>query len=127
MRLVLAPNPASTPSATVGEGSFFPPGDTLHLELVQAEGGFVRATSSTSLTVRKMLDRMEEAPKFGYQARLRLRLHDNRDVYFYCKIGGYYGKGRLAAPGISDPDTIQSYIMIYMNPDGSRDMRGRMW
>jgi len=70
---------------------------------------------------------MGEAPAEGYTDSLELELGDQDEVFFYCMIGGMYGKGWLTPvvlrPSSSDP-RLMTNVEIYLDPTGSRDLRG---
>jgi len=78
---------------------------------------------SPSLVFREM----REAPLEGYRGEIDFdQLPGNRQTYyFYCRVGGLYGKGAVSAPLFRSPknlDEAVSAIGIRLNPDGSRNV-----
>ncbi len=70
---------------------------------------------------------MREAPASGYQNELRFDqvTEVKRLYYFYCTIGGWFGKGYVSIPRFSDKRSLDEAVAnmeIQLNPDGSRDV-----
>lgn len=68
---------------------------------------------------------MSEAPAEGYLPRLELDPSRDRPLYFFCKIGPLYGKGKVLPPVIergSFGRRAAAMIVIRLNPDGSRNL-----
>jgi hypothetical protein len=90
--------------------------------------GFVRFTPEeiphrSALGLRSM----NEAPADGYADSLELGVALGEEVvYFYCRIGGQYGKGMVSGrPYVVDGDrgpVAAAKVTVFMNPTGSRDV-----
>jgi hypothetical protein len=72
---------------------------------------------------------MREAPETGYVNQVEFEsfgpYDDGEKLYFYCRVGGLYGKGFVLAPRFTRMatfDAIMSSISIRLNPDGSRNV-----
>lgn len=70
---------------------------------------------------------MREAPLEGYRGEIDFdQLPGSRQTYyFYCRVGGLYGKGAVSAPLFRSPKNLGeavSAIRIQLNPDGSRNV-----
>lgn len=79
--------------------------------------------SRPELGFREML----KAPVEGYTAELEISAEKGSGiVYFFCRLGGRYGKGLLNAWPLvdtrEDPMVASSRIVVFLNPTGSRDV-----
>ena len=93
-----------------------------------AGDGFVRFVpeeipTRSALGLRQML----QAPTDGYSSDLELGVALGEEVvYFYCRIGGQYGKGMVSGrPYVVDDDEgpiAAAKVTVFLNPTGSRDV-----
>jgi hypothetical protein len=93
------------------------------LRLEGGEGGFVPYTPRAS-TLHTVYREMTQAPESGY-ADLTLS-RDSGVVFFYCKVGDRYGKGRvtpimLSRRGGDDPQ-VEVGVEIRLNLGGTRSV-----
>ncbi len=69
---------------------------------------------------------MAEAPEDGYADHMVIDPNDDRRHYFYCRIGGLFGKGSVSSLGsdfgLDGTRTLQVGVEIYLNRDGSRNL-----
>jgi hypothetical protein len=70
---------------------------------------------------------MQEAPVSGYVDALELGTgQGDAVVYFYCRIGGQYGKGMVSGqPYVvegEDGRVAAAKVTVFLNPTGSRDV-----
>jgi len=97
--------------------------DRLYIELTGMEDGFIRVTPTARVRSDKMKN-MKQAPESGYQKRLSIAMNDKEGVYFYCRIGSYYGKGWIThEPRMASRSGLFTHIEILMNRDGGRDLK----
>lgn len=113
--------------AAAGEANSFHTLDIpLHLEIQGAEGGFIPA-ETTVFKLRDKYNELEEAPASGYQKKLEIIPSQQKSVFFYCRIGDYYGKGQLYQPAIRkmrDAPYVHAAVVLYLSPvAGSRNLR----
>jgi hypothetical protein len=116
--------------AKAGRANTFHTLDTpLTLGLKGIEGGFIPATPTAS-QFRKKFDELGEAPVSGYRRQLEVRPSETDGVFFYCKIGDYYGKGYLVRPTfewIRGNGIVRTDLEIYLNPTtGSRNLKSHL-
>jgi len=68
----------------------------------------------------------KRAPETGYEGEIAFdRLPNDREqFYFYCRIGGLYGKGStgIRSRGFPNLDEVQGGVTLVLNPDGSRNV-----
>ena len=93
-----------------------------------AGDGFVRFTPE-DIPKRPALGLrpMQTAPASGYADSLELGVALGESVvYFFCRIGGHYGKGMVSGkPYVVDGDEGQiaaAKVTVFLNPTGSRDV-----
>jgi hypothetical protein len=113
--------------ADAGEANSFHTLDVpLHLELQGVDGGFIPA-ETTAFKLRDKYNELEEAPENGYRKQLEIIPSQKKSVFFYCRIGEYYGKGRLYQPSIRklrDVPYVRTSVVLYLSPvAGSRYLR----
>lgn len=97
--------------------------DRLRIELAGVEGGFVKVTPAARRRSEKMKS-MQQAPEHGYRKQLDIAMNETEGVYFYCKIGSFYGKGRIThAPRMGSRSGLYTHMEILMNRDGGRNLR----
>ncbi len=70
---------------------------------------------------------MTEAPESGYQDNLELSAaRSPSTVYFYFKVQGNYGKGMVTGRPIialeNDREVARAALLLYLNPNGSRNV-----
>ncbi|WP_319408809.1 DUF4124 domain-containing protein [uncultured Desulfosarcina sp.] len=98
----------------------------LHLELQGVEGGFL-PVETTAFKIRDKYNELEEAPENGYRKQLKIIPSQKKSVFFYCRIGKYYGKGQLYQPVIRklrDVPYVHAFVVLYLSPvAGSRNLR----
>lgn len=103
--LVLEPAFAADGSSVLreksGESDFFDAPAPAVLDLSHANGGVV-PYEPTTRNVRMAFREMKVAPEDGYQPRIELE-PGRQDLYFYCRIDGKFGKGRITAPRRNPP------------------------
>lgn len=100
----------------------------LYIELKDIEGGFIMATP-VGTAYRKRFDSLQEAPATGYRPRLAVKPGQSEGVFFYCKIGSIYGKGEVVRPTYMksrDTGMLRTYVTIYLNYSGSRNLKSRV-
>ena len=113
--------------AEAGEANSFHTLDIpLHLELQGVEGGFI-PVETTAFKIRDKYNELEEAPDNGYRKQLEIIPSQKKSVFFYCRIGEYYGKGQLYQPSIRklrDVPYVHASVVLYLSPvAGSRRLR----
>jgi hypothetical protein len=97
--------------------------DRLHIELAGVEGGFVKVTPTARARNDKMKS-MQQAPEHGYKKQLDIAMNETEGVYFYCKIGSFYGKGHIThEPRMRSRSGLYTHMEILMNRDGGRNLR----
>ncbi len=86
--------------------------------------GFVRFTPEEVPTRAALgLRSMNQAPADGYADSLELSIaRGEAVVYFYCRIGGQYGKGMVSGkPYVVDGDEGRiavAKVTVFLNPTG---------
>lgn len=99
-----------------------------HIELIDAEGGFV-SVKPTESDFRAKMRNMREAPKHGYKKKISVNMNASYgdSAFFYCKIGEFYGKGYITSPNIEKMGDFElvSNIYIEMNTEGGRNLNIR--
>ncbi len=70
---------------------------------------------------------MREAPETGYKNEIEFDGPSSAGgkVYFYCRIGGLYGKGFVNEPSFKNThrrDEVETIVRIRLNPNGSRNV-----
>lgn len=96
-----------------------------HIELTNAEGGFVTVKPTESVFKEK-LQNMRLAPEYGYKKMISVKMNASHgdSVFFYCKIGEFYGKGYMTSPKTEKGGGLElvSHIEIEMNTEGGRNL-----
>lgn len=69
---------------------------------------------------------LKEAPESGYLPQLVLDTNTGEEQYFYCRMGGLFGKGRVTDVRVgwdrnSNP-TLEVGLEIYLNRGGGRNL-----
>ena len=68
---------------------------------------------------------MRIAPRDGYAPVLEFPPDAGDRVYFYCRIGGMYGKGLVVRPYLREDNgeiTAVSVVKILVNPTGETNV-----
>jgi len=94
------------------------------LDFSAADGGVVPYEPEAH-RIEEIEREMSEAPAEGYQARLELDPSRDRPLYFYCRIGPFYGKGKVLPPAVergSFGRRATAMVEIRLNPDRSRNL-----
>lgn len=68
---------------------------------------------------------MREAPADGYGPTLPVEPGSAEVIYFYCKIGELYGRGKAKPATVEEVKgghQVVAYVEIALNPDGSRNL-----
>lgn len=69
---------------------------------------------------------MREAPEAGYGRSLELDPNGAEVVYFFCKVGEFYGRGSVTPALVEDlgggRKRVVAHVQIEFNPDGSRNL-----
>lgn len=99
------------------------------LDFSKADGGVV-LHEPTGSEVRRIFDSMRMAPESGYVSRLPLFADSEapKCQYFYCKLGNYYCKGRVAKASIQRTENglvVTTHVRIWLNRDGGRSVESR--
>jgi hypothetical protein len=96
-------------------------------------GGFVRAHSKGRTTLDAVLD-ITTAPTDGYSPALELTpeelvgLRADRNVYFYFRLNGFSGKGRIIGlTYLPDQGVRDCVLRFYLQPDGSTNVETTSW
>jgi len=65
---------------------------------------------------------MVKAPENGYESQIDFSKHLGDRVFFYCRIGGYYGKGWIGRPAFGNEERtlMVATADLLINPTGSR-------
>lgn len=95
------------------------------LELA-GDGGF-RLYEPSSKRVAEIWREMDEAPADGYSPRLELDPERDRPLYFYIRIGGRYGKGRVTPTSVdrgSNGQRVSAFVELRLNAEGGRGLEG---
>ena len=74
---------------------------------------------------RKAFREMRVAPQGGYIRELEIPPGPGPRVYFYCFLGGMYGKGYIVKPTLREEEgesTAVSVVKILLNPKGDRNV-----
>ncbi len=115
---------AARPMLDVPGAQFRKPAATA-LDFSKANGGVLlyEFSDESPPTVYRA---MATAPNDGYQLSLYVDSDDRSgDYYFYCRVGQWYGKGRIAKPSFQTSDgrqVVGTYVEMRINPDGSRNL-----
>lgn len=97
----------------------------MHIELTGAEGGFVRVRPTAHARSDEMKN-MQEAPESGYRKQLDIAMNEKERVYFYCKIGSYFGKGWITLePRMASRSGLFTRVEILMNRDGGLNLKSQ--
>ncbi len=97
-----------------------------YLDFSAAGGGAVFHTTSET-RIWRVFAEMRETPESGYQPRLPLEPEPDAGNYrfFYCKVAGYYCKGKVSMPRIDERAVgrrVTAGITIWLNPNGDRSV-----
>ncbi len=87
------------------------------------EGGVVRAPAERDFRAQSLA--MREAPAEGYSRFLELEAGSGEIVYFYCRVGGLYGRGSVTPAVVEETRggrRVVAHVEIRLNPDGSRNL-----
>ena len=102
-----------------------PPVTQAYLEIANGEGGFVSYRPSTPV-VKEAYRAMKAAPEQGYKRRFAVERLSQGNQFFYCRINGKYGKGRVTALRYESrkgvPQAVAAAVEIYLNEDGGRHL-----
>jgi len=85
------------------------------------DGGVVPAPRAGDLRAQNLA--MREAPAEGYRRYLELDPDSAEVIYFYCKVGGLYGRGSATPAMVEETSRgkrVVAHVDILLNPDGSR-------
>lgn len=97
-----------------------------YLNSTGPDDGFVLFRPQHEHPIAKRVFReMRVAPKTGYDPDLDFPADAGDRVYFYCLLGGRYGKGFVVRPYLREDDgetTAVSVIKILINPTGDRNV-----
>lgn len=100
----------------------------IYLDFSGLQTGIIPMEVSAPDRPKKAYRELMEAPEDGYANHLVLYPDPkyNKEQYFYCRLGGLFGKGRVSClrPGYdrNSARTLEVGIEIYFNPDGSRNL-----
>lgn len=98
------------------------------LDFSMVDGGGAVLYEPTETEQRRIFNSMRMAPESGYVPQVPLgRLTGNQVLFFYCKIGGYYGKGMVRAPRLLKINglKVSTHVSIWLNRDGGRSVESR--
>lgn len=116
--------PALLADGTPQRDTFRPKG--IRLCFSHPDDGFVAAQPKRPQNSELGLRDVREAPSAGYEQCLDLR-SDQSYSFFYCRIGGLYGKGKANMPRFSPPGGLRSVysgVEVLLFTDGSRNTEG---
>jgi hypothetical protein len=116
--------------AEAGEANSFHTLDIpMHLELQGVEGGFIPA-ETTAFKISDKYNELEKAPANGYKKQLEILPSQKNGVFFYCRIGEYYGKGQLYRPlirKVREVPYVHASVVLYLSPvASSRNLRSHL-
>ncbi len=117
-------NAVAIPYKPPGAATTFLKARSVFLDFSGADGGAI-PYEGTETTPWRIFDKMREAPSSGYLRRLPLDPTWETGLYFYCKLGDRYGKGRVSRPHVSRGPRgmeVEVYVKILLNTDGGRSV-----
>jgi len=99
---------------------------SIYVEFSGTDTGVIAANVSPVGNWRDIYKKMLIAPEHGYSNKLFITLKNKQKQYFYCRIGGLYGKGNVSSLSANSPSsnnkTLTVSIEIYLNAAGSRNL-----
>jgi hypothetical protein len=73
--------------------------------------------------LRDKYNELEEAPENGYRKQLEIIPSQKKSVFFYCRIGEYYGKGPALPAGsirkLRDVPYVRTSVVSYNTVNGN--------
>lgn len=99
----------------------------IYLDFTGPQTGVLPADIPESETYYKKIYRsLAEAPKTGYTQRLMVKIDPTSNIkqYFYCRIGGLYGKGSISSLHAKGDNVrkLSVDVEIYLNTGGSNNL-----
>jgi hypothetical protein len=99
---------------------------SIYVEFSGTDTGFIAANVSPGGNWRDAYKEMLIAPEHGYSNKIFLDPKNRKKQYFYCRIGGLYGKGSVSSLSANSPSssnkTLTVTCEIYLNTAGSRNL-----
>jgi len=120
LRLDPGDNAATITAAMQGRRRHRLPLSDAYLVLVGGDGGFIPYLPSTRV-MRKAFQEMRQAPSEGYRPRLLVEPSTGQDQYFYFRVDGFYGRGRVTGPRFKfrkgRPTALSAGLQVYLGGD----------